>query len=273
MYDERIERLIEAALIDGELNEKEKQILFRNAQAAGIDLDEFEMILEARLYKIKKSKEDEANAYNIALAKAKAEAITNDNKATTQSEPSESKHAAPKSKKFGDIRKCPACGGIVAVGSASCGECGYAFTEDSGTTAMDRLYARLSAIDNKYLNMSAAQSALNTFRGLNPLVEKPKEKINAIMTFNVPNTRAELLGLLSALQPLADPDAPKNGVKMWSASANEILGYGYWVLFANCINKAKMSFSTDKTFAPYFEYYEKRAAEQKRGGFFSMFKK
>ncbi len=38
------------ALADGELTEKKKQILFKNAEVQGIDLDEFEMVLYARLF-------------------------------------------------------------------------------------------------------------------------------------------------------------------------------------------------------------------------------
>lgn len=49
MYNEKIEALIKAALADGVLTEKEKQILLKRAQAEGIELDEFEMILDARL--------------------------------------------------------------------------------------------------------------------------------------------------------------------------------------------------------------------------------
>ena len=81
MYNEQIENLINLALADGELSEKEKQILFKKAEAAGIDLDEFEMVLDAKLFEKQKS-----------------------DKPVT---------AAPKSDKLGDIRKCPACGAIV----------------------------------------------------------------------------------------------------------------------------------------------------------------
>lgn len=59
MYDPHLERLITAALADGELSEKKKQILFKNAEAKGIDLDEFEMILEARLYERKEKMKKE----------------------------------------------------------------------------------------------------------------------------------------------------------------------------------------------------------------------
>lgn len=50
MYNEQLEKLIEFALADGELTEKEKQILFKRAEAEGVDLDEFEMMLEAKLH-------------------------------------------------------------------------------------------------------------------------------------------------------------------------------------------------------------------------------
>ena len=101
MYNEKIEALIKAALADGVLTEKEKQVLFKNAQAQGIDLDEFEMVLDARLVELQKEEKEKA---------AKS---------------------APKSDKFGDVRKCPACGAIILSGIAVGKECGYAFTESA----------------------------------------------------------------------------------------------------------------------------------------------
>ena len=54
IYNEQIENLIEMALADGELTEKEKQVLFKKAEAQGIDLDEFEMVLDAKLFEKQK---------------------------------------------------------------------------------------------------------------------------------------------------------------------------------------------------------------------------
>ena len=73
MYSEQIEKLIELALADGQLSEKEKQILFKRAESEGIDLDEFEMVLDAKLFDRKKQK-------------------------------TEQPIAAPKSNKYGDIK-------------------------------------------------------------------------------------------------------------------------------------------------------------------------
>lgn len=56
MYNEKLEALISAALADGVLTEKEKQVLLKKAEAMGIDLDEFEMVLEGRLAKCQKEK-------------------------------------------------------------------------------------------------------------------------------------------------------------------------------------------------------------------------
>lgn len=51
MYSEQLEKLIEIALSDGEFTDKKKQVLFRRAEKEGIDLDEFEMVLESRIAK------------------------------------------------------------------------------------------------------------------------------------------------------------------------------------------------------------------------------
>lgn len=98
MYNEQIEALISAALADGMLTEKEKQVLFKKAQAQGIDLDEFEMVLDARLVELEKAE------------KAKAAA------------------AAPKSNKLGDVRKCPQCGAVIGSFQMICPECGFEFS-------------------------------------------------------------------------------------------------------------------------------------------------
>ena len=58
MYNEKIEQLINAALADGVLTEKEKQVLFKRAQEQGIDLDEFEMVLDARLVELQKAEKE-----------------------------------------------------------------------------------------------------------------------------------------------------------------------------------------------------------------------
>ncbi len=113
MYNEQLEQLIDAALADGELTEKEKQILFKKAQAMGVDLDEFEMVLDARLVKLKKAEAEKAAS------------------------------SAPKSNKLGDVKKCPACGAMVQSYQGVCPECGYAFEGVDANSAVKELSSLL----------------------------------------------------------------------------------------------------------------------------------
>ncbi len=46
MLTPELEQLIQYALADGVLTDKERAVLMKKAEAAGVDLDEFEMILE-----------------------------------------------------------------------------------------------------------------------------------------------------------------------------------------------------------------------------------
>lgn len=108
MYNERIEALISAALADGVLTEKEKQILLKNAKSEGIDLDEFEMVLNARLFNTQERTSDTRN-----------------------------------NKKYGDVRTCPACGAIVPAFAGKCQECGYEFVNVNGNTSCKRLATQL----------------------------------------------------------------------------------------------------------------------------------
>ena len=105
MYNEQLEQLIDAALADGVLTEKEKQVLFKKAQTLGVDLDEFEMVLDARLVKLQK----------------------------------EQQSSAPKSNKLGDVKKCPACGAIVQSYQGVCKECGYAFENTDANSSAKKL--------------------------------------------------------------------------------------------------------------------------------------
>jgi hypothetical protein len=56
MYNDALENLITLALIDGELTIKEREILCKKATDSGIDLDEFEMVLDARLFEKQQTK-------------------------------------------------------------------------------------------------------------------------------------------------------------------------------------------------------------------------
>lgn len=122
LYNEKMEALISAALMDGVLTEKEKQILFKKAQEQGIDLDEFEMVLDARLVELQKAEQEKAE-------KKAAE-----------------KSAAPKSQRATDVRKCPVCGCVVPAFAEDCPDCGHHFSSFETTAAAKELEAKINQV-------------------------------------------------------------------------------------------------------------------------------
>lgn len=166
MYNGQLEGLISAALADGELTEKEKQILFKKAQSMGIDLDEFEMVLDARLVELKKAE------------KAKAES------------------SAPKSNKLGDVKKCPACGAIVQSYQGACPECGYAFENIAANSSTQKLSELLDKI-------MVENNALKLKEGMwdDDLDDDLDQRIvSAIQHFPIPNTKSDLFEFITSLQ-------------------------------------------------------------------------
>ena len=166
MYNPELEGLIDAALADGMLTEKEKQILFKKAQAMGVDLDEFEMVLDARLVKLKKAEQEKAAS------------------------------SAPKSNKLGDVKKCPACGAMVQSYQGACPECGYAF-ENLEANLSSR---RFSELIDKILS-EPIPSNLSTFKTDYARMDKQNRVMQAIKNFPIPNTKADLMEFIFSLKP------------------------------------------------------------------------
>ncbi len=246
MYNEQIENLINLALADGELTEKEKQVLYKKAEAVGIDLDEFEMVLDAKLFE--KQQLDKQNATSASVA---------------------SNPSAPKSDKYGDVKKCPSCGAIVQSFSGKCSDCGYEFRDIQSDMTINKLFEALMDADNipkdEYKEMkrpfggggvigSILQNDMEG--GRQSSHEKAhKEKIHArkiqiISNFPVPNTKEPLLEFITLgiskaspikkgffSSPLTAAEEEHNAlVPAWKSKIDQV------------VMKAKMSMREDKSF-------------------------
>lgn len=55
MLSKELEEIVEAALADGVLTDKERAVLHKRAQAEGVDPDELDIVLDGRLAKMKPS--------------------------------------------------------------------------------------------------------------------------------------------------------------------------------------------------------------------------
>ena len=206
MLTPELEQLVDVALADGVITDKERSVLMRKAQEAGIDPDEFEMILDAKLHNLKKKE---------------AEAVP-----------------APKpNAKYGEVRKCPGCGAMVSAFTTTCPECGFEFNNveavKSANTLFEKLQAlemekarelakhdeeksrQLQALSKKHNGGGALRQFANSFNterqdrerdDLVRVLEKGDKlierkyldaKINLIKVYAVPNTKGDLLELLS----------------------------------------------------------------------------
>ena len=123
-----IEKLIDYAIVDGVISEKERALLLKKAEKLGEDPDEVEMILDARLVM----------------------------KSNASSEPPPVKAPSPppagpppvqkKSAKVGNTPTCPTCGATVKSFKSNCKECGHEFRNVGVTTSIDDLFKALKTV-------------------------------------------------------------------------------------------------------------------------------
>jgi predicted RNA-binding Zn-ribbon protein involved in translation (DUF1610 family) len=237
LYSDKLEKLIDFALTDGTLTEKEKQILFKNAEAEGIDLDEFQMVLDAKIHQIQSRK-------------------------TSIQE----KENEPKSDKFGDVNKCPACGAVVISFTSKCADCGSDYTNIEANASIQKLFKMLDEVESQRDDQITASSilgglfnngigggALSSILGGGNKTDKRKKEI--ISTFPIPNTKNDILEFLT----LAFPKATQKGnfltknnpenidhnefVPVWKAKTEQI------------IMKARFALKEDKKTLDEINYY------------------
>lgn len=171
IYGDYMEHLIEMALADGELTEKEKQVLFKKAEANGIDLDEFEMVLDAKLYERQKAMEVQSPLHNSS---------------------------APQSDKYGDIKKCPNCGAIVESFQARCLDCGHEFRNIGTVSSFTLLSSKLEELDSQKNGKMSIFGATHDFT-----IDEKKKSL--IQSFPIPTTKEDILEFLSMGAPLGMP--------------------------------------------------------------------
>lgn len=115
-----LEKLIKAALADGVVTDKERAILIKKVKETGGDTDEFEMLLDARIYE---AQQKSGKATSKTEKKEPVEKITSPKKTKTETKPT--------SRPTGDYKKSAVSGGytigitaenkvVVSKGGAVC---------------------------------------------------------------------------------------------------------------------------------------------------------
>ena len=207
-----LEKLIDLAVADGEVTEQEMNVLRRKVEETGADWDEFQMVLDAKLYNARKANQPVAPAAPVAPAPAP--------KANT---------------KHGGTRKCPGCGTPVGAFQTQCSECGFEFNDVGAVQSANSLFEKLQNLEmqkaqelaqhedrkqHRLIQLSEQQNsggAMKTLFKSKEAMEKERvsimesferdgrkieekyldAKITLIKSFAVPNTKEDLLELLS----------------------------------------------------------------------------
>lgn len=230
--NEQLEKYIDFALADGVLTDKEKKVLQRKAQELGVDQDEFEMVLDAKLH----------------LAQ----------KAATPPPPPQSAPEAetPKSNKEGDIKKCPSCGAIAQSFTTKCSDCGYEFRNTKGASSIQKLYDEFQKIEESERSRKRSSWAQKIEGDLGIQRSVVTRQISALTAFPVPNTKEDLLEFLS----IASSEAGKKA--SWFVGAGQhpdyILKKAWLSKCEQVIKKARFSMKDDKSTLAEFETYAKQ---------------
>jgi hypothetical protein len=132
--------------------------------------------------------------------------------------------------KGGELQHCPRCGEVVPESASVCPKCGYEFSEIE------------------------ANSSSVLLAGILAQLEYDEDKCQAIETFPIPNSKADLLEFVTSLKPRV-----KN--------QNNPLAPAYWTKYQELIEKIKVSFPNDKQLKPFVDEFDALAAsiEAQRG--------
>ena len=103
-----IEKLIDLALADGQITEKERNVILKKAAEFGVDADEVEMTLDGKLHQLDASKQKE---------------------------------------KVGNIKTCPACGESVKAMALICSSCDHEFNQGVKSELLNSMITEIGKLD------------------------------------------------------------------------------------------------------------------------------
>lgn len=245
--NESLEKLIDLALADGVLTDKEKEVLQRKANELGVDQDEFEMVLDAKIHLMQKES---------ASAAPPPPAPTPPPAASAPAAP------APESNKQGHMKKCPSCGAPAEPMATSCGSCGHHYSGLESVGSVTKLHEDLQRIEREEREEKrpgALGGLMDKFDGGNSSDQQideriKKRKASLISSFPVPNTKEDILEFLA----LAVPEAGKKPNVFMRMTASGTL-YKAWVGKAEqVVMKARFSMKDDKVTLNEIEMYAQK---------------
>ncbi len=236
MYQEEIEKLIHYSLVDGNVSAKDREILYKKAVEAGIDKDEFEMVLNARIYEFNE------NQQSISDGKGGS--------AFTQSASNTS-------------NKCPNCQAKIDASSTTCDYCSYNIFDRPPNASIQHLFELLNDAENErrrdpegvfsHIGMVFSE----VFSEITGPSKVDRKKIEIISSFPIPTTKHDILEFIA----LAYPKAKQAGNVFTKNSEKYKLHNKFALVWKNkcqqIILKAKFSMKDDQEALDEVLYYGK----------------
>ena len=182
MYQEEIEKLIQYALVDGDISAKDREVLYRKAFDAGIDKDEFEMVLNARIYELNKNKQSIDNSQSEKPITQKSSKTTN---------------------------KCPNCQANIDASSTTCDYCKYDIVNRQSNASIQHLFQLLNDAEEERKNdpdgvfSSIGKVFSEAFSDITGPGKVDRKKIEIISSFPIPTTKNDILEFLALAYPKA----------------------------------------------------------------------
>lgn len=235
-----IENLINMALADGEVTEKERLIILRKAETLGLDRDEIELILDGKIALYKKQLNDPQLIQ------------------------------APKSNKEGEVKKCPSCWAPASSFTTKCSHCGHEYRNVESCNSVKEFFDLLNTFEN-----NTEEDETNPFKAIGKTYAKMfseggafgggkegRQQRELIKNFPVPNTKEDILEFLS----LAVPRAKKKGNFFssnfsdgaWEIKKHNLLVPIWQTKCEQLIMKARFSMKEDKKTLSEIEYYARQ---------------
>ena len=224
--NEQLEKLIDFALADGILNNKEKEVLYRKANEFGVDQDEFEMVLEAKLHMVQKATAPPPQAV-----------------------------VPQKSNKEGDTSKCPSCGAPVQSFNTKCSDCEHEFRNTEAVSSISKLHEEMQKIEAE--ERDRPRSWIEKMDGEMAVLKSVANRQKTIISsFPVPNTKEDLLEFLS----IASSEAQiKTGFTLYkNIDPKTIIKQAWHAKCEQIIMKARFSMKDDKRTLEEIEQYAKK---------------
>jgi len=226
-----LEKYIDFVVADGEVTEKEKNLLIRKAQELNVDLDEMEIILDAKLHMIQK----EAQPKEVQA------------------------EVPPPAENKPSLVKCPQCAAAIESFSTKCPYCDAEIRDIKTANSVIDFFNKVNELES-----TREENTANPFKAMGKMLSQQlvgnkfkNKKIALIQNFPVPNSKEDILEFLSLAVPLAN----KRGNFFTSQDeTNKIFNEYVPVWHSKCqqiIMKARFSMKDDKALLNEIESYAK----------------